>query len=193
MKKILVSLALVSGVMASPAALAVNHTVSMGYAHAQLQDVGNLNGFTLQYRYEWDTPWSVIGALSYMQGHDNKSYQDAWGDTYKTDINAKYTSLLLGPAYRINNYVSVYGLLGAAYTKMDGSYEWRNSVGADATDGHLSITSSTHTVKLAYAAGVVINPINSLSINMGYEGSRTDLYGKNKTINGLMVGIGWRF
>ncbi|ACR70467.2 enterobacterial Ail/Lom family protein [Edwardsiella ictaluri 93-146] len=182
-----------SGVMASPAALAAEQTASIGYAHAQLQDVGNLNGFTLQYRYEWDTLWSVIGGLSYMQGSNNNAYQDAWGDTYKTDINAKYTSLLLGPAYRINDYVSVYGLLGAAYTKMDGSYEWRNSVGADTPNGHLSITSSSQAVKLAYAAGVVINPINTLSINIGYEGSQADLYGGNKTINGFTVGIGWRF
>ncbi|BEI00193.1 hypothetical protein AAGU66_14495 [Edwardsiella ictaluri] len=42
MKKILISLALVSGVMASPAALAAEQTASIGYAHAQLQMLATL-------------------------------------------------------------------------------------------------------------------------------------------------------
>ncbi|WLS79984.1 Ail/Lom family outer membrane beta-barrel protein [Erwinia pyri] len=193
MKKMIVGIVLAGSVMTSPLATADRQTVSLGYAHSKIQDMGNLNGVNLQYRYEWNSPLSIIGSFSYMKGDDSDVYHDAANDSYKTRFKTKYYSLLAGPAYRINDYVSVYGLLGAAFTKTDGRYEWRNSVGADAAVGHLTIEGSAHSTNLAWAAGVAINPIDNLSVNIGYEGSRTELNGSDKSINGFNVGIGWRF
>ncbi len=193
MKKIIAGLVVVGGIVACPVAMAESQTVSVGYAHAKIQDVVSLNGFNLQYRYEWDSPLSIIGSFSYMTGDDRDAYHDARGEFYKTDFDAKYTSLLAGPAYRINDYVSVYGLLGVAYTKISGTYEWRNNFGASEPDGHLDISDSRHTTKFAYAAGVVINPMDNLSVGIGYEGSDAGFYKSNKSINGFNVGIGWRF
>jgi putative virulence related protein PagC len=199
-KMIVTALVITGSVLLSPVVMAQQQTVSMGYAYARLNDIAGLNGINvqyqginLQYRYEWDSPLSIIGSFSYMKGDKSVAYHDAWGDAYKISADAKYYSLLAGPAYRLNDYLSLYGLLGVAYSKINGSYQWRNSVGADEPDGHLNIHASRHTASLAYAAGVAINPINNLSINLGYEGASVDFYGSKKSLNGFNVGIGWRF
>lgn len=40
--------------------LADNHTLSAGYAQSKVQDFKNIKGVNLQYRYEWDSPVSVV-------------------------------------------------------------------------------------------------------------------------------------
>ncbi|EEV2005100.1 outer membrane beta-barrel protein, partial [Escherichia coli] len=44
----------------------------------------------------------------------------------------------------------------------------------------------------AYAAGVIINPWGNMSVNVGYEGTKADIYGKH-SVNGFTVGVGYRF
>lgn len=180
------------GLFASTGALADNHTVSVGYAQSKVQDFKNLRGVNVQYRYEWDSPVSVIGSFSYMKGDESDSYYDTYGDFYKNSTDVKYYSVLAGPAYRINDYISLYGLVGVAHTKADSKYEWRNSVGAEDPEGHESGNISGKSTNLAYALGFVVNPIENLSVNIGYEGSKADIEGKH-SINGFNVGVGYRF
>ncbi|HGY3897656.1 TPA: Ail/Lom family outer membrane beta-barrel protein [Klebsiella aerogenes] len=106
----------------------------------------------------------------------------------KNSVDMKYYSLLVGPAYRINNYVSLYALGGAAYVKATGSTKWIN-VG-DVTANYEDI--SEKSTSFAYGAGMIINPVENLSVNIGYEGTQADLAG-NYSINGFSVGIGYRF
>lgn len=103
-----------------------------------------------------------------------------------------YYSFLAGPAYRLNDYISFYGLVGISHTKAKGDYEWRNSVGADESDGYLSESVSKKSTDFAYAAGVIINPWGNMSVNIGYEGTKADIYGKH-SVNGFTVGVGYRF
>lgn len=63
----------------------------------------------VQYRYEWDAPLSVIGSFTYMSGDDDQRYY-VDSDSVKNSIDVKYYSLMAGPAYRINEYVSLYAL-----------------------------------------------------------------------------------
>ncbi|MGG7117208.1 Ail/Lom family outer membrane beta-barrel protein, partial [Klebsiella aerogenes] len=106
----------------------------------------------------------------------------------KNSVDVKYYSLLVGPAYRINNYVSLYALGGAAYVKATGSTKWINA--GDVTANYEDI--SEKSASFAYGAGVIINPVENLSVNIGYEGTQADLAG-SYSINGFNVGIGYRF
>lgn len=178
---------LIAASLASGAALADNQTVSVGYAQSKVEDFKNIRGVNVQYRYEWDSPWSAVGSFTYMSGdHDENYYVDS--DSVKNHVEAKYYSLLVGPAYRINEYVSLYALGGVARTKADGDTKWVNS-----GDGYTQKDSiSEKATSFAYGAGVQFNPIPDLAINVGYEGTHADLDG-GRAINGFNAGVGYRF
>lgn len=186
MKKISLAV-LIAASLASGAALADNQTVSVGYAQSKIEDFKNIRGVNAQYRYEWDSPWSAVGSFTYMSGdQDEHYYVDS--DSVKNHIEAKYYSLLVGPAYRINEYVSLYALGGFAHTKADVDTKWVN-----AGDGFTQKESSSEkSTSFAYGAGVQFNPTPELAINVGYEGTNADLDG-NYAINGFNVGVGYRF
>lgn len=186
MKKI--SLAVFVAVsLASGAALADNHTVSLGYAQSKVENFKNIRGVNAQYRYEWDSPLSVIGSFTYMSGDDDQKYY-VDSDSVKNHIDVKYYSLMAGPAYRINEYVSLYALGGVAHTKADVDTKWVN-----AGDGYTQKDSlSEKSTSFAYGAGVQFNPTDALAVNVGYEGTNADIDGSH-SINGWNVGVGYRF
>jgi len=186
MKKI--SLAVfVAASLASGAALADNHTVSLGYAQSKVENFKNIRGVNAQYRYEWDSPLSVIGSFTYMSGDDDQKYY-VDSDSVKNHIDVKYYSLMAGPAYRINEYVSLYALGGVAHTKADVDTKWVN-----AGDGYTQKDSlSEKSTSFAYGAGVQFNPTEELAVNVGYEGTNADIDGSH-SINGWNVGVGYRF
>jgi len=177
---------LCTGLLISGNVLANNHTLSLGYAQSKVEDFKNIRGVNLQYRYEWASPVSVIGSFTYMKGDDGYServeaFDDISGYDGKTDV--KYYSLLAGPAYRINDYVSLYALAGMAHTKVKDKVTYLSEY-SEQTD--VSKTS------FAYGAGVVINPTDSLSVNVGYEGTRVK-FNDDVTVNGFNIGLGYRF
>lgn len=186
MKKI--SLAVfVAASLASGAALADNQTVSLGYAQSKVENFKNIRGVNAQYRYEWDSPLSVIGSFTYMSGDDDQKYY-VDSDSVKNHIDVKYYSLMAGPAYRINEYVSLYALGGVAHTKADVDTKWVN-----AGDGYTQKDSlSEKSTSFAYSAGVQFNPTEELAVNVGYEGTNADIDGSH-SINGWNVGVGYRF
>ncbi|HBQ66867.1 MAG TPA: Ail/Lom family protein, partial [Leclercia adecarboxylata] len=56
--------------------------------------------------------------------------------------------------------------------------------------GHDSL--SEKSTSFAYGAGLMINPVENVSMTLGYEGTEADLNG-NYAINGFILGIGYRF
>lgn len=186
MKKAALAILLVSG-MVSGVAQADNHSVSVGYAQSKVEDFKNIRGVNLQYRYEFDSPVSFLGSFTYMKGDDNQNYYLS-SDYIQNHVEAKYYSLLVGPAYRINEYVSLYALGGLARTKADGHTTWHN-----AGDGYVGReTFSAKSTSFAYGAGVIFNPVENFSVNVGYEGTTADIEG-DRDINGFNVGVGYRF
>ncbi|WP_072010861.1 MULTISPECIES: Ail/Lom family outer membrane beta-barrel protein [unclassified Serratia (in: enterobacteria)] len=125
MKALWMTSALVAALGLSSLAQADQHTVSLGYAQSKVQDLHNINGVNLKYRYEWDSPVSVIGSFTYMSGKDDYSYLLA-RDIIDNKVDLKYYSLSVGPAYRFNEFVSIYGLLGFSHNKVDYSSSWNN-------------------------------------------------------------------
>lgn len=140
-------------------------TVSLGYAHAKFEDV-KLKGFNAQYRYEWNSPLSVVVSASHLGG-------DEKFESGKADI--KYTSLLVGPAYRFNDLVSIYGLSGFAKSTLEG-----NGPGYHHKESKSSF---------AYGGGIQLNPTKNLAVNLGYENTKVF----NETFKGFNIGVGYRF
>ncbi|MEX9839394.1 Ail/Lom family outer membrane beta-barrel protein, partial [Raoultella planticola] len=122
MKKYGTVLAVVTGCLMGNAAQADNQTVSIGYAQSKVQDFKNIRGVNVLYRYEWNSPISVLGSFTYMKGSDDYD-SNPWPDIIKNDIDLKYYSLLVGPAYCVNDYISLYALGRIVHTKASDSSE----------------------------------------------------------------------
>ncbi|STD18666.1 outer membrane protein X [Enterobacter asburiae] len=111
MKKIacLSALAAVLAVSAGTA-VAATSTVTGGYAQSDYQGVMNkANGFNLKYRYEQDNnPLGVIGSFTYTE--KDRSENGAYN-------KGQYYGITAGPAYRLNDWASIYGVVGVGYGK----------------------------------------------------------------------------
>jgi len=111
MKKIacLSALAAVLAVSAGTA-VAATSTVTGGYAQSDMQGVMNkTNGFNLKYRYEQDNnPLGVIGSFTYTEKDrtENGSYN-----------KGQYYGITARPAYRLNDWASIYCVVGVGYGK----------------------------------------------------------------------------
>lgn len=182
MKKIALAVIGVSALLGTSSALADNHTVSLGYAQAKVQGFKNIRGVNAQYRYEWDSPVSVIGSLTYMKGDESYSLRENdSGYDGKTDL--KYYSLLAGPAYRINDYVSLYAVAGLAHTKVKDKTTYLTQYTEE---------DNSNKTSFAYGAGIAVNPVENMSVSVAYEGTRVK-YNDNVSINGFNVTVGYRF
>lgn len=111
MKKIACLSAVAACVLAVTAgsAFAGQSTVSGGYAQSDYQGVANKSsGFNLKYRYEWSD--SQLGYITSFT-HTEKS---GFGDEAVYN-KAQYNAITGGPAYRINDWASIYGLVGVGH------------------------------------------------------------------------------
>lgn len=179
MKKALVAAVVLAGsVLAAQNAMAESQTVSIGWAHSTVENAKDLNGVNLQYRYEWNSPWGLMGSFTWM-----KADETVHGGFWNSDVKAKYYSLMGGPTYRINDWVSLYGALGFANADVKEHIRYYNG----------SAEHSESATSLAWGAGVIFNPIENLSLNVGYEGTNVNYWGKDHSINGFNVGVGYRF
>lgn len=170
--------------------LANDQTVSLGYAHSDINMEGtkNLNGVNVKYRYDWGSPLSVISSFTYLTSDTKKTAE--MGGIINMSLDIKYYSLSAGPAYRLNSWLSVYGLLGLNYNKSNAIATWENKVSGNNYPDQYIKSTKTHFV---YGAGVQINPIDNVAIDIGYEGSSVDVDNKKYTTNGFNIGVGYRF
>ncbi|PHM59588.1 attachment invasion locus protein [Xenorhabdus stockiae] len=153
-------------------------TISAGYAQSHVKSGGselkeNPKGFNIKYRYEFDNDWSVIGSFAYA----HQGYEYYYGKRKAVTADLDYYSLTAGPAYRINEYVSAYGLIGSAHGKI----EAKNKING--------LSHSESKTELAYAAGIQINPIPNIAIDAAYEYAKL---GEVK-VGTWMIGVGYRF
>ncbi|MGV3345991.1 Ail/Lom family outer membrane beta-barrel protein [Enterobacteriaceae bacterium LUAb1] len=190
MKVLWMTSALVVAPGFSTLAQADQHTVSLGYAQSKVQNLHNIKGVNLKYRYEWDSPFSVMSSFTYMSGKDDYSYL-LDRDIINNNVKIKYYSLSVGPAYRFNEFISAYGLLGVNRNKVDYSSQWYNYQGSHVLAG--SWSGNENKTSLMYGAGVQINLLEDLAVDIGYEGSRLKVAGQSHNINGFNIAIGYRF
>lgn len=154
---------------------AKQHTVSLGYAQTDIENNFDLKGMNAQYRYETTSPVSFLASVSYQTGDDQ--WHEAPDEQYS--INAKHLTLLAGPAYRFNDVVSAYVVAGYALSEVESSYEY---------PGYSEQFDLSET-NFAYGAGIIINPTEYLSVNLGYEATEVD----SAKLSGFNIGLGYRF
>ncbi|QTF08882.1 outer membrane protein OmpX [Brenneria izadpanahii] len=151
-------------------AIAGQSTVSAGYAQGDAQGVVNkAKGFNLKYRYEWDNnPLGAIGSFTYLEDSStNAGYYN----------KGQYVGITAGPAYRLNDWASIYGVVGLGH----GKYTHNASNGTD--------NKSNDDYGFTYGAGLQFNPIEDVALDVGYEQSRI----RSVDVGTWAVGVGYRF
>ena len=118
-------------------------------------------------RYEQDNnPLGVIGSFTYTEKDRSES------GVYK---KGQYYGITAGPAYRLNDWASIYGVVGVGYGKFqDNSYPNKS----DMSDYGFS-----------YGAGLQFNPIENVALDFSYEQSRI----RNVDVGTWIAGVGYRF
>ncbi|MFJ5506093.1 Ail/Lom family outer membrane beta-barrel protein [Pectobacterium carotovorum] len=149
-------------------------TVSLGYAQAKVDNFKDPKGITAKYHYQGDSALGIIGSFTYVGSKQTDYYPNDNSDIYKL----KYYSVMAGPSYRFNEYVSVYGLAGIGYGKT--SWEEGAAVRQSGSESKSSF---------AYGAGIQITPVANWAIDIGYEG--TKIY--ETRVDGFNIGVGYRF
>ena len=149
-------------------AVAATSTVTGGYAQSDMQGVANkAGGFNLKYRYEQDdAPLGVISSFTYTQKSNSEDGVYSKG---------QYYGITAGPAYRLNDWASIYGVVGVGYGK------------AQASD--LPAKASTSDYGFSYGAGLQFNPMENVALDFGYEQSRI----RSVDVGTWIVGAGYRF
>ncbi|NDK97989.1 Ail/Lom family outer membrane beta-barrel protein [Photorhabdus bodei] len=177
MKRALVASVVAAGLSVFAfAANAGESTISGGYAqsHIKFKDHkidDHPKGLNLKYRYELDNNWGVISSFTYTYlGYE---FYDRGRKVGKADID--YYSLMAGPTYRFNDYVSAYGMVGAARGKIKAS----NFVDSE----------SYSKTSIGYGLGLQFNPMPNWTIDTSYEYSKLN----DIKIGTWVVGVGYRF
>ncbi|WP_323836607.1 Ail/Lom family outer membrane beta-barrel protein [Photorhabdus africana] len=163
------------------AANAGESTISGGYAqsHAKFKDSkidDHPKGLNLKYRYELDNNWGVISSFTYTYlGYE---FYNGGRKVGKADMD--YYSLMAGPTYRFNDYVSAYGLIGAAH---------RKAKGESFVSGYELLDHKGSKTSVAYGLGLQFNPVPNWTIDTSYEYSKLD----DLKVGTWVVGVGYRF
>jgi outer membrane protein X len=150
-------------------AVAATSTVTGGYAQSDMQGEANkAGGFNLKYRYEQDNnPLGVIGSFTYTEknGNDSGAYN-----------KAQYYGITAGPAYRINDWASIYGVVGVGYGKFQ-------------ANDFPETKSDMSDYGFSYGAGLQFNPIENVALDFSYEQSRI----RSVDVGTWIAGVGYRF
>lgn len=148
-------------------------TVTGGYAQGDMQGVANkANGFNLKYRYEFDdnNPLGVISSFTYIEN-------DRTGSNSGLYYKGQYYGVTAGPAYRLTDWASVYGVIGIGYGKFQ------------ATSAFTPADYNTSDVGFSYGAGLQFNPIENVALDFSYEQSRV----RSVDVGTWIAGVGYRF
>lgn len=156
-------------------------TLSAGYAQMKIEHLNPMHGASFSFRQELNQQLGIIATVTYAQ---NEYDLDSPIQKVLTDINTRYYSVMAGPTLRLNDFISVYGVAGVSQIK------FKNI--------DTSTFSKTQIKKNAFSwgAGLTINPIEMLSISVGYENSRykmNELEDNKLIMDGFITNIGYRF
>ena len=171
---------LVAAIATSTAVMASDHTVSVGYAHVKVADL-KLKGVNAKYRYEFGSPISLIASATHASKKQDYYFIDEDGDDGQGTEKLSYNSLLVGPAYRFNNFVSVYGVMGVAKSSYEDNGYWYDYIG--------TYNYKESKTSFAYGVGVELNPTQNLAVGIGYEGSKVF----EERAKGFNVSVGYKF
>ncbi|WP_145539274.1 Ail/Lom family outer membrane beta-barrel protein [Yersinia kristensenii] len=173
---------LVSSLIACFSIMSVNvyaigeSSISLGYAQSHVKANGHSldkdhKGINVKYRYEVNNDWGMISSFTYTD-LDHDYYQ---GNTKIGEGDSRYYSLTTGPIFRINEYVSLYGLMGVAHGK----------VKFPTPDESVSTSKTSMTA----GAGIQFNPYPNVVFDASYEYSKLN----DVKVGTWILGAGYRF
>ncbi len=170
MKKIACLSALACVLAVSAGSAMAQSTITGGYAQSDYQGVVNkANGFNLKYRYEdGSNPLGWIGSFTYTEKDQTVA------GTYN---KAQYYGITGGPAYRLNDWASIYGVVGVGY----GKYQYNET--------SVRSTGDNSDYGFSYGAGMQFNPMQNIAVDVGYEKSRI----RNVDVGTWIAGVGYSF
>lgn len=170
MKKIACLSALACVLAVSMGSAMAKSTVTGGYAQSDYQGVLNkAKGFNLKYRYEDESnPLGWISSFTYTE-KDN-----TLNNVYN---KGQYYGVTAGPALRLNDWASIYGVVGVGY----GKFQHNNQVTRSKSD--------TSDYGFSYGGGLQFNPVDSVAIDVGYEQSRI----RSVDVGTWIAGVGYSF
>ncbi len=171
MKKIACLSALACVLAVSAGSAMARSTVSAGYAQGDMQGVINkANGFNLKYRWEDDSnnPLGWVGSFTWITKNQ---------DTNGRYDKGQYYGFTGGPALRLNDWASIYGVVGLGYGKFT-----RNAINTRSK-------SDTSDYGVSYGAGLQFNPMENVAIDAGYEQSRI----RSVDVGTWIAGVGYSF
>ncbi|EOW4438277.1 Ail/Lom family outer membrane beta-barrel protein [Shigella sonnei] len=156
-------------------------------------------GMNIKYRYEITDEIGVTTSFAWARSMTNaQAFIDVKPSdpsrevkkpaaSARTDIRANYWSLLSGPSWRFNEYLSVYSMAGVAVAKV--TYDLKVNDNLNGGVGSFSESNSTKKTSIAWSVGAQFNFNESVTMDVTYESSGS---GDWKT-DGLFAGIGLKF
>lgn len=152
-------------------------------------------GLNVKYRHEFDDRWGVIGSLTWARSASSAyiKLSDPVSDNFantSASVKGHYFSVMAGPSYRVNDHISTYAMAGSAFARVkqnvSGAY---NLSDYGLGSGSALYSQSKSKRSFAYSAGIQLNPVKNIAIDLAYEGSGS---GDWKT-NGFIAGVGYKF
>ncbi|GCW32903.1 outer membrane precursor protein Lom [Escherichia coli] len=156
-------------------------------------------GMSIRYRYEITDELGVIASFTWARSMTNaQAFIDVKPSdpsrevknpaaSARTDIRANYWSLLSGPSWRFNEYLSVYAMAGMGVAKVTTDLKINDNLNHGA--GSFSESNSTKKTSIAWSVGAQFNFNESVAMDVAYESSGS---GDWRT-SGVVVGIGLKF
>lgn len=186
MKFLVSSMVILGTLLTATAAQAQHQSVALGYAQSKIRGSGTLRGASVKYRYEDEenAPWGIMGSATWMKGSDSFGFVDQTGKQSR-NYDVAYYSALVGPALRVNNWMSFFADMGVAHVDVD---KTAHNETLQTTDTH----SHAYT-GFAWGLGIIFNPTENVTLNVGYEGTDIDIYGDRSISSTFDFGVGYRF
>lgn len=153
------------------------NTLSVGYAqsYAKIYDSNeDARGINLKYHHELDNVIGVMGSFTYTEENFNR-----YNSLIRGDIN--YLSLLAGPSFKINDYISAYALAGLARGK--------SVIDVRSSSKNIAVHYDNRKTSLSGSIGFQMNPMPNWIIDTSLEYAR--VMGTN--VKTWSVGLGYRF
>lgn len=121
-----------------------------------------LSGVNLQYKFEWkESRVGLVGGFTHT-GHSSSKYTIDGLPGSRVDADFSYTSFTVGPSFRFNKYVTLYGQVGVG----QGEIEIND---AQAPGYQVSYAEHDGETSLVYGIGAHLQPDRHLFLNLYYE------------------------
>ncbi len=169
---------------------AAEHSLSLGYSQAKMDSV-KFHGAEIKYRFEWGSPWSVIGAFSY-QTERRGFMDDNQGGIFDGSTRVSAGALMAGPAWRFNEFFSLYAMAGLNKVKMHQQWKLKQS-GNSGTQATEQYTDTFHHLAPVVSVGTQINPLSSVVVDLSYAVSRPKVYNGHSDLSVIGLGVGVKF